>query len=145
MSFVVHAWVAFWRRIAGRLYFVGLLALLAVAALGAASIYFAWLTGRATQEVYEHGLVGMVDATEIEILLEKHRRIVETAPSAASRNQVTRQRRLAEAYYTRIEDLTANSNDALALRIASGLPPLGESARRVLLYAENFARDNVDE
>jgi diguanylate cyclase (GGDEF)-like protein len=141
---MVPALIAFWRRIAGRLYCVGLLALLAVGLLAAASIYFASLTGRATHELYENGLVGLVDATEIEILLEKHRRIVETAPSSSSRHQVTRHRRLSEAFYASIEEIAANSNDALAQRIASDLPALADEARRVLLLAENRAMDQIE-
>ena len=85
---MVNAFVASWRRIAGRLYFVGGMAILAVVALAAASIYFAYVTSQATHKLFDDGLVGVVDATETEILLEKHRRIVETAPTQYSRNQI---------------------------------------------------------
>ncbi len=142
---MVNAFVASWRRIAGRLYFVGGLAILAVVALAAASIYFAYVTSQATHKLFDDGLVGVVDATETEILLEKHRRIVETAPTQYSRNQIMRHRRLAEAIYARIDDLVRNSNDALAARIQSGLPQLAGTARRVLLYAENLPPDAAGE
>ena len=142
---MVEAFVRSWRRIAGRLYLVGGLAILAVVALAAASIYFASVTSQATHKLFDDGLVGVVDATEIEILLEKHRRIVETAPTQYSRNQVTRHRRLAEAIYARIEDLVVSSNDALAERILSDLPQLGDTARRVLLYAENLPSNAAGE
>lgn len=145
---MVEAFTGSWRRIAGRLYLVGGLAILAVVALAAASIYFASVTSQATHKLFDDGLVGVVDATEIEILLEKHRRIIETAPSQHSRNQVTRHRRLADAFYARIEDLVVSANDALAERIMSDLPQLSDTARRVLLFAENVpssdARDSVD-
>lgn len=142
---MVDAFVAFWRRIAGRLYFVAGLALLAVVALAAASIYFANLTGQATHELYDEGLVGVVDATEIELLLERHRRIVETAPSHSSRYQVGKNKRLAEAFHARIEDLAASSGDDLARSIATRLPALSDAARKVLLYAESSVQDKADE
>jgi len=142
---MVDAFVAFWRRIAGRLYFVGGLAILSVVALSASSIYFASLTSQATHKLFDDGLVGVVDATEIEILLEKHRRIVESAPAQHSRNQITRHRRLAEAFYARIEDLVTSSNDILAARILKDLPQLGDTARRVLLFAENLPSDGAVE
>lgn len=140
---MVDALVASWRRIAGRLYFVGGLAILGVVALAAASIYFASVTSNATHKLFEDGLVGVVDATEIEILLEKHRRIIETAPNQRSFSQVTRHRRLADAFYSRIEDLAISANDALTERILSDLPQLRDAARRVLIFAENLPPDGA--
>ena len=80
---MVDAFVAFWRRIGGRLYCVGGLAFLAVVALAASSIYFASLTSQATHKLFDDGLVGIVDAAEIEILVERHRRIIETGTEPA--------------------------------------------------------------
>ncbi|HVY41688.1 MAG TPA: EAL domain-containing protein [Hyphomicrobiaceae bacterium] len=137
--------VAFWRRIAGRLYCAGGLALLAIAALAAASIYCANLTSQATEKLYDDALVGVVDATEIDLLLERHRRTIETAAFQSSRFQVKRDRRLADAFLARIEDLAASSGDALAKSIATLLPALSEEARKVLMYAESSAREKADE
>jgi diguanylate cyclase (GGDEF)-like protein len=142
---MVGAFAAFWRRIAGRLYCVGGLALLGVMALAASSIYFANLTGRATHDLYDDGLVGVVEAAEIELLLEKHRRVIETVPVQSSRLEMARDGRLAEAFLARIEHLAASSGDALARSIASGLPALSEEARKVLLYAEGRALDRAEQ
>jgi diguanylate cyclase (GGDEF)-like protein len=140
---MLDAFVAFWRRIAGRLYCVGGLAVLAVVALAASAIYFANLTSQATNKLFDEGLVGIVDATEIEILLEKHRRMIETVPTQTTNIQVTKHRRLAEAFYDRIADLAQSSDNTLAQSIVSGLPELNSKARLVLLYAENGA-SNTD-
>ena len=142
---MVDAFVAFWRRIGGRLYCVGGLAFLAVVALAASSIYFASLTSQATHKLFDDGLVGIVDAAEIEILVERHRRIIETAPSQQSRSLVMKHGRIAEALYSRIDDLAAASDDTLGHRIASGLPDLAQEAKRVLLYAENQVTDKATE
>jgi PAS domain-containing protein len=142
---MVDAFVAFWRSIGGRLYCVGGLAFLAVVALAAASMYFASLTSLATHKLFDDGLIGIVDAAEIEILVERHRRIIETAPSQGSPSLVTKHGRIAEALYSRIDDLAAASDDTLGHRIASGLPELAQQARRVLLYAENQVTDKASE
>lgn len=142
---MVDAFVAFWRRIGGRLYCVGGFAFLAVVALAASSIYFASLTSQATHKLFDDGLVGIVDAAEIEILVERHRRIVETAPSQNSRSLVMKQGRIAEALYSRIDDLVAAADHTLGHQLASGLPDLSQQARRVLLYAENQITDKATE
>ncbi len=142
---MVDAFVAFWRRIGGRLYCVGGLAFLAVVAMAAASMYFASLTSKATHKLFDDGLVGIVDAAEIEILVERHRRIIETAPSQASRSLVMKHGRAAEALFSRINDLAAASDDALGYKIASSLPEIAQQARRVLLYAENEVTDKATE
>jgi diguanylate cyclase (GGDEF)-like protein len=142
---MVDAFVAFWRRIGGRLYCVGGFAFLAVVALAAASIYFASLTSQATHKLFDDGLVGIVDAAEIEILVERHRRIVETAPSQSSRSLIMKHGRIADALYSRIDDLAAAADHTLGHQIASGLPELSQQARRVLLYAENQVADKAVE
>ena len=129
--------------IACRLYIIGALALVAVASLASASIYFASVTGRAAQVLYDGSLVGVVEAAELELLLEKHRRVIEAAPLEFDRNQLRKDRRVAEDIVLRIERLTANSGDVLAQRIAASLPELVRNGREVLHLAENFAQQKA--
>ena len=131
------------RGIACRLYTIGGLAVLAVAALAAAAIYFANLTGHAAQVLYADSLAGVVESTELELLLEKHRRVIEGAPLEFDRGQLRKDRRLAEDIVVRIERLVSKPGDTLAERITASLPDLVRLGRDVLHLAENFAQQKA--
>ncbi len=132
--------VACRRGIACRMYVIVALAVLAVGALAGASIYFANVTGHAAQVLYENSLAGVIEATDLELLLEKHRRVIEAAPLEFDRNQLRKDRRVAEDIVTRIEVLVSRPGDQLAERIAASLPEFVFLGREVLHYSENFAQ-----
>ena len=122
------------------MYVIGALAVLAVGALAGASIYFANITGRAAQVLYGQSLAGVIEATEIELLLEKHRRVIEAAPLEVDRGELRKDRRMAEDIFGRIEGLVSRPGDQLAERIAASLPELVNLGREVLDFSENYAQ-----
>ena len=67
------------RTITARLYLAGALAFLSVLIMAVASIYHAQRTGAAARQLYEQAFARAVDAAELELLAERHRRIAETA------------------------------------------------------------------
>ena len=67
------------RTITARLYLAGALAFLSVLIMAVASIHHAQRTGGAARHLYEQAFARAVDAAELELLLERHRRLVETA------------------------------------------------------------------
>ena len=65
--------------ITARLYSLMALAIVAVAALAASSIHFARMTSHAATTLSRSGLAGVSRATELELLIEKHKSLVEAA------------------------------------------------------------------
>ena len=129
-------------RMTRRLYSLGGLALVAVGVLVAASIHFADETNRAARQLYDYSLSGVVNAADLELLLEKHRRIVETSPIELDRNQIVRDTFASEAIVDQLEAL-ATTRDDDAGSIAGELPELVAKGRRVLFYASQFAQDRA--
>jgi len=136
--------VAITRRrqsIAVRLYTVGALSLVAVAALAAASIYFAMQTRRAADGLYQGGVVSAVEAGEIELLLEKHRRIIEAAPLEFDRAQIARDKKIDGEVRAHVEALLRRSEPGFSRSVSETLPVLWRHGTEVLRLAENFAQE----
>ena len=64
-----------------KLYCVAILSIIAVTGLAVASIYFAKITEKAAQRLYGDGFIGVMNSSRLELLLERHRRIVESMRS----------------------------------------------------------------
>src|SRR5919198_2691878 len=78
--------------VSAKLYCLAFLSIIAVGALAAASIYFAKTTEFAAQRLYSDGFVGVVSSTRLELLLERHRRIVESTPAEVDRARLDQNR-----------------------------------------------------
>ena len=74
--------------IAARLYCFAFLSLFAVTALATAAIYFSKTTEDAAKSLYGDGFVGVTNAAQLELLLEHHRRIVESMPAEVERQRI---------------------------------------------------------
>jgi len=139
--------------IAAKLYCFAFLSLLAVGALSIASIYFSRTTEIAAQRLYGVAFIGILDATRLDILLERHRRIVETMPSEVDRERLSAGRAELDQIRQRLSELmneVASAKDesnpgSLQNRIAVSLPALFEAAEKVLFYAYEFAQDKAVE
>ncbi len=125
--------------IAGRLYLIGALALGAVVALAAVSIYFASSTRRAAEQSYGPGLIEAVLASETEQLLEQHRRLVEAIPGLADDVQRQAQRDKATAVSDHIMKLVARTDARFSATMTSGLPELWRLTHLVALNASRTA------
>src|SRR5882757_183023 len=74
--------------IAAKLYCFAFLALLAVASLSFASIYFSRATENAARHLYGDSFLGVLSSTRLELLLANHRRIVESMPPEVDRDRL---------------------------------------------------------
>ncbi len=128
-----------------RLYGVGMLALIAVAALVGASIHFARITGEGAETLHQRGLVGVVHAAKLELLLEKHRRIIETAPAETGRGRPQSERGLASEIAREIEALLAVPSERFGHVIAAELPALFGESTQVLTLVARGAHDQAFE
>jgi len=126
-----------------RLYVIAGLALAALALIATVSVYFASLTGRAAQVVYERSLVAVVEAAELELLIEKHRRIVEAAPLEFDRSQIRKDKRTAEDLRLRIERIVSTSGRDLSERIRKPFAIVVNESREVLALANDFAQQKA--
>jgi diguanylate cyclase (GGDEF)-like protein len=138
--------------IAARIYFFALLALLAVASLATASIYFSQITEHSAKVLYGDGFVGVTNSTRLELLLEHHRRIVESMPAEVDRHRIEVERAELEQIQSKLTELMGEIGgdeglmpDTLEWRIAKQLPPLFAEAERVVFYANEFAQDKATE
>ena len=76
------------QSIAGKLYCFALLSIIAVVALAACSVYFAKTTETAAHRLYDHGFRGTLSAARLSLLLEQHRRLVESMLSEVDRERI---------------------------------------------------------
>src|SRR6266852_4164542 len=74
--------------ISAKLYCFAFLSLVAVSSLAFASIYFSRTTETAAQRLYGDGFIGVLRSARLELLLEHHRRIVESMPSEVDRQRL---------------------------------------------------------
>ena len=91
--------------LATRLYGIGFLSIAAVITLVVASIYFADVTKKAAQGLFDRGFMGTLNATRIELLIERHRRLVESTPSEVNREYLARDKQELSAIQEQLERL----------------------------------------
>ena len=139
--------------ISAKLYCFAFLSLLAVGALAVASIYFSRTTETAAKRLYGDSFVGILNSMRLELLLEHHRRIVESMPSEVDRGRLQTGREEIGVIEQRLVDLMGDINshskesgpETLENRISARLPSLYEAAEKVSFYAYEFAQDKAVE
>ncbi|MEI8150262.1 MAG: EAL domain-containing protein [Hyphomicrobiales bacterium] len=137
--------------ISAKLYCFAFLSLLAVATLSISSIYFSRTTETAAQRLYGVGFLGILNSTRLDLLLERHRRILETMPSEVDRDRLQSGRNELTQIKEKLSELMVqiappdDDTAALESRIAASLPALFEAADQVAFYANEFAQDKAVE
>src|ERR1700730_3355770 len=134
-----------------KLYCVAIFSIVVLPALAAASIYFAKITETAAHRLYGDGFVGVVSSSRLELLIEQHRRIVESMPAEVDRarldNGRARLKETAGKLTTLIQDLLADRTDpnadAIEQEIFKSFSPLFTLGDRVAFYARDFAQDKA--
>jgi diguanylate cyclase (GGDEF)-like protein len=134
-----------------KLYCVAILSIIATSGLAAASIYFAKTTEKAAQLVYRDGFVGVINSTRLELLLEQHRRIVESMPAEVDRERLdqgrTRLNEINAKLTTLMADLIAEqgkpASDEVEQKISDSFAPLFQLGERVAFFAIDFAQDKA--
>ncbi|MDB5602786.1 MAG: domain S-box/diguanylate cyclase protein [Xanthobacteraceae bacterium] len=137
--------------IAAKLYCVAALSGVTVVALVFASIHFAGVTEQAANRLYRDGFSGIQVVTNLQALLEQHRRIVESAPAEVDRVRLEASQRAmidnGAQLTALVRELTNSKSDpvqdGLELEMQSYLPNLIKSGQEVLFFAYNFAQDNA--
>jgi diguanylate cyclase (GGDEF)-like protein len=151
--FLRNAVAAYGGSIAAKLYLFATLSIVAVVALAGSAIYFARGTEVAAVRLYDQGFLGTQNSARLGLLLEQHRRIVESMPSEVDRQRIDKALRELDDTQAKLEELmrqlVAQKKDlppgALERRIASSLPYLYEAGQRVVFYAREFAQDKATE
>jgi diguanylate cyclase (GGDEF)-like protein len=118
-----------------------------------ASIYFAKTTETAAWRLYADRFIAVASSTRLELLLEQHRRIVESSPAELERARLDRSRAELEEIGNKlvvlIGDLISESSrrelDGAEKRIGSQLPDLFRLGDRVIFFAHEFAQDSAVE
>ncbi len=98
------------------------------------------------------GFFGILNSTRLELLLERHRRIVESMPSEVDRDRLQSGRNELGQIKQRLSELIDRDRPgecaigaSLESRIAGSLPALFEAADQVAFYANEFAQDKAVE
>ena len=135
--------VAWHLGIAGKFWLVASLTLLTILLLAVQALRLAEVTRSASRHVQIQVLGGITTATELEILLERHRRLVESAPAEVDRKQLDHDQLNAMSVETELEGLLASGEWDLIEIIEDVLPRLRVLRRQVFLFAANLAQDKA--
>lgn len=143
---LVHLWTLIQHRIAAKLYLLTIVSLTALAILATVSIHFASQTKLAAGRLYQEGVLGIRNVTQLEVLFEQHRAMIKAAPAGLDRARLQETRQSIEMLNVRIATILADRapwNNRFLSRIEAGIPALAESGHQVLKLAENFAREEA--
>src|SRR5262249_52235316 len=151
-DFLRNALAGYGGSIAAKLYFFATLSIVAVVALAGSSLSFARVTEVAAVRLYDQGFLGTQNSARLGLLLEQHRRIVESMPSEVDRQRIDRALRELDDTQAKLEALMRPLTErrtlppaALERPIAPSLPYLFEAGQRVIFYAREFAQDKATE
>jgi diguanylate cyclase (GGDEF)-like protein len=128
------------KSLAAKLYSVAALALTAVVGLALLAMLFVEQSQHSTGRLKAYSLEGAGVAADIELLLERHRRIVESSPVQLDRVLIDSERRSSEDIADQMLAMSRVESDPLLFDVNKKLPELIETARRVLYLAANFAQ-----
>src|ERR1700682_3717858 len=95
--------------IAAKLYCFALLSIVAVVVLASSSIYFAKTTETAAHRLYDNGFLGTLSSARLGLLLEQHRRLIESMPSEVDRTAIDHDRQELDAIQSKMADLINES------------------------------------
>lgn len=129
MIMAAHMWP---RSVAARLYCVAALAVVAVAGLAVAAVSYTTHSAQTVTALRDEGITAAGLAADVDLLLERHRRIIESAPSYVDRPAMRTNAASAEDVARQIEGLAGNAQDPFMGSVAASLPVLVGTSRRAL-------------
>jgi signal transduction histidine kinase len=129
--------------IAAKIHCLAAIVFLSLGGLAISAVHFASSTKLAADNVYNDGFVRLVLANNLELALESHRRIVESAPAQFDRATIEADRKSLATINKRLDELIDQAKHCLGPEGAKSLPELVAAGERVLHFAENFAHDKA--
>ncbi len=130
----------FFVRIGTRLYALAGMALVTVCVLSAAALHFVTLAGDTAHDIRRRVQGELMRVSELELLLERHRRIIESAPIELDRDRIVELRARARDI---IEEMDVGAHQTRSGPLAAftdGVPELARQGEATLRLAENFAQ-----
>jgi len=127
-------------RIATKLYLLAGVALLTVAVLSAAAMIFVTRAGDATRDIRALVMGEITQINTLELLLERHRRIVESAPVELDRALIAQLRIKAYDVVEEMGDIAPKPTSSIAASIVEALPSLFKEGEKALGLAAEFAQ-----
>jgi diguanylate cyclase (GGDEF)-like protein/PAS domain S-box-containing protein len=111
------------------------------------------MSEHAVRTLYGDGLSGILNAAQLELMVEHHRRIVESMPLEVDRKRLRIERSELEQIRLKLQTLmneviaknSAADRDGAESRIAEKLPALFAAGDKVAFYAYEFAQDKAIE
>ena len=131
--------------LAAKSWLVAILTFVAAAALALPALRLSQITEAASQHILLKVLAGITNAAEIDVFLERHRRLVESAPAEVDRERLEQGERTAEQVESELERLIHAADLALSGGVRDVMPVLRKHRADVFLFSKNFAQDKAIE
>ena len=133
-----------WRPgIAAHSWFVAALTLSALTSLALPALQLAEIMTTASGYVSAVVLGELSVAAELQVKLEMHRRLVESAPAEVERVELERSNQLAAKLETELADMITFGHLAINEAISDQLPELKKLRETVFMFALNFAQEKA--
>ena len=127
--------------VAHRLYLVAALGAALVFLLAVSFLHFANSTRISARDFRNVDLAEVVLSSDVEVLLERHRRIIETAPIALDRNWIRREGAIARGIVKVIKERLRHASDAALAGLVPKIDGLDDLASKVLDASAELAQD----
>jgi diguanylate cyclase (GGDEF)-like protein len=129
--------------LAAKSWLVAVLTLFAVSALAIPALQLSEITHAASRHVSSAVLGGITTAADIEVKLERHRRLVESAPAEIDRTTLDTDQQAALELERELERLIEQSTPELLAAMQPTMLKLVERRARVFMFAANFAQEKA--
>ena len=128
------------QRIGSRLYGLAGLAFVTVAVLAIASSHFVLQASDSARDIRSRVEVELWRVNELELLLERHRRIIESAPVELDRARVISLGVKSQSIIQAMMDHAGPESSAVSASVRAHVPALATQGETVLHLAKNFAQ-----
>ncbi len=129
--------------IVAKSWFVKALSLVALTSLALPALHLAEITTTASTYVSAVVLGGLTTAAELQVKLERHRRIVESTPAEVDRQTLESDQIAAGQLETEIVELAGTGHDMLGRLVVDRIPELKNYREQVFMFALNFAQEKA--
>ena len=129
--------------IAAKSWFVAVLTLVALTSLALPALRLVEITTAASEYVGSVVLGGLTTAAELQVKLERHRRLVESAPAEVDRNALKVDQVASIELENEINTIARASHATVRTLVVNRLPELRNYREQVFMFAMNFAQEKA--